>query len=83
MQKRVLTATVRTNDSKQPLLSVRTSKEISKKLLFKVMVELSKIIVDKPVKVGQTIKQDLLGQQIDIVSTVDFPFKYLAKKEDR
>jgi len=47
------------------------------------MVELSKIIVDKPVKVGQTIKQDLLGQQIDIVSTVDFPFKYLAKKEDR
>jgi len=80
---RVLTATVRTNDSKQPLLSVRTSKEISKKLLFKVMVELSKIIVDKPVKVGQTIKQDLLGQQIDIVSTVDFPFKYLAKKEDR
>jgi thioredoxin reductase/CxxC motif-containing protein len=80
---RVLTATVRTNDPKQPLLSVRTSKEIPKKLLFEVMAELSKIIVVHPVKVGQTIKQDLLGQQIDIVSTVDFPFKYLAKKEDR
>lgn len=80
---RALTATIRTNDPKQPLLSVRTSKEIPKKLLFDVMIELSKIIVDKPVKVGQTIKQDLLGQQIDIIATVDFPFKYLAKKENK
>ena len=80
---RVLTATVRTNDPKQPLLSVRTSKEIPKKLLFDVMIELSKIIVDKPVKVGQVVKNNLLDQQIDIIATVDFPFKYLAKKENK
>jgi len=78
---RVLTATVRTNDPQQPLLPVRTSQAIPKKLLFEVMVKLSEIVVDQPVKVGEVVKNNLLDQQIDIIASLDFPFEYSTEEK--
>jgi hypothetical protein len=47
------------------------------------MVELSEIVVDQPVKVGEVIKKNLLDQQIDIIATLDFPFEYSTEKKGK
>lgn len=68
---RVLTATVRTSDSKHPLLPVRTSKVIPKGLLRQGMYELAKVQAKPPVKIGQPLITNLLDTGADVVATAD------------
>ncbi len=66
---RVLTATVLTESSNQPLLSVKTNQQILKTRLKQAMVELAKVRVTPPVKTGDVILSNLSGTAVDVVAT--------------
>ena len=68
---RVLTTTLRTSDSVQPLLPVRTSAPIPKTELLETAAALAGMRVSPPVRIGDTIvgKQD--GIAADIIATAD------------
>ena len=53
--RRVLTATVRTAFKNRPLLPVRSSDSIPKKLLVPCMRKIAEIEVDTPIKINQII----------------------------
>jgi len=66
---RILPTTVKVIGGELPLVSVKTEKAISKRLLLKAMVEIAEIEVNAPVKIGQVIKSDLLGTGVSLVAT--------------
>jgi len=79
---RILPTTVKVIDGELSLVSVKTEKAISKRLLLKAMVEIAEIEVNAPVKIGQVIKSDLLGTGVSLVATRNIkrvgsnPFSY-------
>ena len=66
---RILPTTVKVISGELPLVSVKTEKAIPKRLLLKAMVEIAKIEVNAPVKIGQVIKDDLMGTGVSLVAT--------------
>ena len=66
---RYLTTTVRTGDERFPLLSVKSSKPIPKKLLTKAMRATVNVNLSPPVKVGDIVIPNLLGTDVHIVAT--------------
>ncbi|MCK4368416.1 MAG: DUF1667 domain-containing protein [Dehalococcoidales bacterium] len=68
---RVLTATVVTQGSPQPLLPVRTAVPIPKAKLLPGMKVLAKTRVKPPVKIGDVVIPNLLDTGIDVASTSD------------
>ena len=66
---RILPTTVKVIDGELPLVSVKTEKAIPKRLLLKAMVEIANIEVKAPVKIGQVIKDDLIGTGVSLVAT--------------
>jgi len=68
---RALTATVLTQESRQPLLSVRTNKPIAKSMLVKVMPALAQIRVRPPIRAGEVVKTNILGSRADVIATSD------------
>jgi len=66
---RILPTTVKVIGGELPLVSVKTEKAIPKRLLLKAMVEIAEIEVNAPVKIGQVIKDDLLGTGVSLVGT--------------
>ncbi len=67
--RRILPTTVRVIDGEFPLVSVKTEKAIPKRLLLEAMAEIAEIEVNAPVKIGQVIKDDLLGTGVNLVAT--------------
>jgi CxxC motif-containing protein len=70
---RVLTATVLTQSSSQPLLPVRTAKPIPKTKLAGGMHALAKVRVKPPVKMNDVVIPNLLDTGIDVVATSNLP----------
>lgn len=68
---RTLTTTVRLTGGQHAMLPVKTSKPLSKGLLFEAMSILKRIEVKAPVKMGEIIVKDILGSGVDIVATRD------------
>ena len=66
---RILPTTVKVIGGEFPLVSVKTEKAIPKRLLLKAMVEIAEIEVEAPVKIGQVIKDDLIGTGVSLVAT--------------
>ena len=66
---RILTTTVKVIGGELPLMSVKTEKAIPKKLLLEAMAEIAKIEVNAPVKIGQVIKDDLMGTDVSLIAT--------------
>ena len=66
---RILPTTVKVIGGELPLVSVKTEKAIPKRLLLKAMAEIAKIEVDAPVKIGQVIKDNLIGTGVSLVAT--------------
>lgn len=66
---RILTTTVRTTFNKQPRVSCKTDKPIPKKLIFEAMNIINKIVIDKPLKIGDVIVENILGTESNIVLT--------------
>ncbi|PKP55091.1 molybdopterin oxidoreductase, partial [Candidatus Atribacteria bacterium HGW-Atribacteria-1] len=52
-------------------VSVKTEKAIPKRLLLKAMAEIAEIEVEAPIKIGQTIKDNLMGTGVSLVATRD------------
>jgi len=66
---RILPTTVKVICGELPLVSVKTEKAIPKRLLLEAMVEIAEIEVKAPVKIGQIIKDDLMGTGVSLVAT--------------
>lgn len=65
---RVVTSTVKVKDGIHRVLPVKTKEAIPKELTFKCMEILSSIEVQAPVKVGQTIVENILDTGVDVVA---------------
>ena len=72
---RTLTTTVKVTNGHLPLVSVRTSKPVSKKLIFKAMALLSKVKVEAPVLIGDKIVENLFDTKANIIATKNISFK--------
>lgn len=68
---RVLTSTVLTIGLPLKMLPVRTDRPISKDDLKKAMKEIKNIRVDRPVRIGAVIAEDLLGSGANLIATRD------------
>jgi CxxC motif-containing protein len=66
---RILPTTVKVIGGELPLVSVKTEKAIPKRLLLKAMVEIAEIEVKAPIKIGQVIKDDLMGTGVSLIAT--------------
>lgn len=69
--KRVITSTVTILGSDLKRLPVRTDKPISKNLMLDVMKKLDTIVVKSPVKCGDIIVKNILGTDVNIISSRD------------
>jgi len=67
--KRVLCTTVKTVFKEHPFLSVKTSKEIPKEMLFPVLEELRKFRLGRKVGIGEVVIADILGTGADLIAT--------------
>ncbi len=66
---RILTSTVVAEGLNLKMLPVRTSQPIPKTKLFEAMEEINKIIVNKPIKVGDVLVKNFMNLGIDIIAT--------------
>lgn len=73
--KRTLTTTVPVKNGHIPLVSIRSDKELPKKLIFKAMKVLSKKKMNAPVKAGQIITKNILNSGVNIIATKNI-FRY-------
>ncbi len=62
-------STIKVKNGKTPMLSVRSTKPVPKSLLLACAVEISKVTVRAPIRIGSTIMKDILKSGIDIVAT--------------
>jgi CxxC motif-containing protein len=67
--KRMVTTTVKMNHPFYHRLSVKTSRPISKQLVFQALDELATIEVHQNVHIGDVIVAHILGTDVDIVAT--------------
>lgn len=66
---RMLTSTVyAVIDGKEVLIPVKSKEPISKKLMKAAMEEIREIRVEKPIKMGEIIKENLAGSGINLVA---------------
>lgn len=65
--RRILTTTLKLSNDR--VLPVRTREPIPKKYLKKAMVELKDVIIKPPVKVGDTVAENVAGTGIDLIAT--------------
>ncbi len=66
---RMLTSTVRIKSKVETRLPVKTSGPIPKELISKAMEEIKKIEVSSPIKIGDIIIKNILGTNVNIIST--------------
>ncbi|TDT61366.1 DUF1667 domain-containing protein [Fonticella tunisiensis] len=67
--RRIVTSTVRVLNGDKMLVSVKTSREIPKKLIFDVMKEINGVKLKAPVSIGDIVIKDILGTGVDVVAT--------------
>jgi CxxC motif-containing protein len=66
---RVLAATVLAQGLSVKMIPVKTDVPIPKERMMEAMTEIKRIRLDRPVKVGDVIKDDLLGLGVKLVAT--------------
>ena len=67
--KRVITSTVKLQNSYLHLLPVKTEDTIPKDMIFEIMEELDKIEVSAPINVGDIIVENILDTGVNVIST--------------
>jgi len=68
---RILTTTLRTEDSLQPLLPVRTVSPLLKSKMFSGSVALAKVRVKPPIKLGEVVVYKSADIEADVIATAD------------
>lgn len=66
---RVVTSTVKTAFKETPRVSVKTSVPVPKGMIMEVMAEINKVVVDKPMGIGEVIIKNVLDTGSDIILT--------------
>ena len=66
---RSLATSLRVNGGIHPVVPVKTSQPIPKKMMFDCMKVINAAVVDAPVSIGQVLIPDILGTGVDIVAT--------------
>lgn len=66
--KRVITSTVKTNSDEHPRCPVKTAGAVAKGKMFDVMALLDDITLTTPIKVGDTVIENVLNTGINIVA---------------
>ena len=66
---RTLTSTVRVKNGNLPLVSVRTSKPITKNRIFEVMNLLAQVEIEAPIRIGEKIVENLFDTKVNIIAT--------------
>lgn len=66
---RVVTSTVKICGASIGFLPVKTSKSVSKKLMFEVMHEIYKIEVTAPIKMGDVLCVNIANSKADLIAT--------------
>jgi CxxC motif-containing protein len=72
---RILPTTARVKNGVLPLVPVKTKEPIPKELLEKAMVEIAKIELEAPVKLGDIVIENILDTGVNIVTTREMPKK--------
>lgn len=67
--RRILTTSVFVNNGVHTTVSVKTSSEIPKDMIFRCIQELAKLKVEAPVKIGDIIVKNILNTGADITAT--------------
>ncbi len=67
--KRGVSSLVKTKFKDIPVVSVRTKGDIDKKLIFPLMEDLSKIVINKRLKIGSVIIKNYKDSGVDIITT--------------
>lgn len=63
--------TVRVEDGRIPVLSVRSTGSVPKEMLMECAKELAKMTVSAPVKAGDLIVKNIMNLGVDIIATKD------------
>ncbi len=71
--RRMVTTTLRTRGGLWPKLPVKTVAPIPKGRVVELCKELHKLTLDAPVKMGDVILADALGEGVDVVATRSMP----------
>jgi CxxC motif-containing protein len=66
---RTITSTVRINGGLYRRIPVKTSDEIAKEDIFKVMTLLDEVVLEAPVERHQVVLHNILGTSVDIITT--------------
>lgn len=69
--KRILTTTLQVKNGILPLIPVRTNKPLPKDRLFDCMQYLSKVKVTAPIKMGDTLVNNILDLDVNIIASRD------------
>jgi len=67
--RRTLTTVVRTAFPEKPVLSVKTSTEVPKEKIMAIICELSGIIINAEIKIGDVVAANILDTGCDIIAT--------------
>jgi len=71
--KRIVCSSILVSGGEWPLVSVRTSKPVSKEKLFLVMEEVRNAKVKAPVTTGDVLIRNVATTSVDIIATKDVP----------
>lgn len=69
--KRTIATTVKIENAELPLCSVRLTKPVPKKDIFKVMEEINKVCLTAPVCIGKVVIHNVCGLDSDVIVTKD------------
>ena len=69
LPKRMVTSSVLVHHGDCQMVSVKTSEPIDKKLIFSVLETLKGITLDAPIKIGDIVKENVLGTSVNFVAT--------------
>jgi CxxC motif-containing protein len=67
--KRIVMTVLRVRGGNLPTVSVKTDKLVPKRLMFKIIEELSGLELEAPIKMGQIIIEDILNTNANVVAT--------------
>ena len=66
---RTITTSIRVNNRPYTLVSVKTSGPVPKDKIFDVMKEIEKLETSAPTRIGDVVKENILGLGVNIVIT--------------
>lgn len=69
--KRTVCSLVKTSVPGYNVISVKTNKEIDKKLIMDLMKELNKITIKEKLSIGSIVIKNVLNTDVDIITTKD------------